>query len=115
LRDEGVVVMGIQREGVGYIGAPSPDEIVRPGDTLVLYATVQRISELDRRKRGKDGDTAHDEACLGREEDSVLGQIRQGVDDPGKVTQQGQEPRDTRLAREQPALQADRQAREKQR
>jgi hypothetical protein len=64
LRDEGVVVMGIHREGVGYIGAPSPDEVVHPGDTLVVYGTAQRISELDRRRRGPAGDRAHDVACL---------------------------------------------------
>jgi hypothetical protein len=63
LRDEGVVVMGIQRKGSGYIGAPGPEETVQPGDTLVLYGTKERISELDGRHRGATGDSAHEEAC----------------------------------------------------
>jgi hypothetical protein len=64
LRDEGVVVMGIQRDGAGYIGAPGPDETVRAGDTLVVYGLAERISELDRRQRGRAGDSAHEQACL---------------------------------------------------
>lgn len=63
LRDEGVVVMGIHRAGEAYIGAPRPGETVRPGDTLVLYGKAARIAELDRRRRGSQGDAAHAQAC----------------------------------------------------
>lgn len=63
LRDEGVVVMGINRTGQGYIGAPGAEETVRPDDTLVLYGQEERIAELDRRRRGAEGDAAHAEAC----------------------------------------------------
>lgn len=63
LRDEGVVVIGIQREGEGYVGAPGPDETVQAGDTLLIYGQKPRIAELDRRRRGSSGDAAHSEAC----------------------------------------------------
>jgi hypothetical protein len=63
LRDEGVVVMGINRHDAGYLGAPAPDEMLRAGDTLVLYARRSRIAELDRRQRGLSGDAAHTRAC----------------------------------------------------
>jgi hypothetical protein len=63
LRDEGVVVMGIHREDLGYLGAPRPEETVRAGDTLVLYARRARIAELDERRSGASGDAAHTRAC----------------------------------------------------
>jgi hypothetical protein len=66
LRDEGVVVIGIHREGSGYIGAPGPEEVVTPGDTLVVYGQEGRIAELDRRQRGASGDEAHARACRER-------------------------------------------------
>lgn len=36
LSDEGVILLGIERNG-DYIGAPGPDTEIRPGDTVVLY------------------------------------------------------------------------------
>jgi K+/H+ antiporter YhaU regulatory subunit KhtT len=63
LRDEGVIVMGIHRPGQDYIGAPGPETIVRPRDTLVVYGKTHRIAELDRRAHGASGDEAHVRAC----------------------------------------------------
>jgi hypothetical protein len=62
LRDEGVVVMGIHRDG-GYEGAPRPETVLRPRDTLVIYGREARISELDDRRSGAAGDAAHRQAC----------------------------------------------------
>jgi hypothetical protein len=61
LRDEGVVVMGIRRGG-DYVGAPGPDTVLRPGDTLLLYGRRQRIAELDQRANGAAGDARHRQA-----------------------------------------------------
>lgn len=62
LPSEGVLVLGIQRaEGV-YLGTPTADVVVEPGDTLILYGPIDRVEELDQRRRGRQGDTAHKEA-----------------------------------------------------
>jgi hypothetical protein len=58
LRDEGVVVMGIHRPDE-YLGAPRPDTVLLPGDTLVVYGREARIAELDRRRHNAGGDAAH--------------------------------------------------------
>ena len=62
LRDEGVVVLGVQRAGE-YLGAPAGDTIIRPGDILVIYGREHRLCELDHRGRGPGGDVAHEEAA----------------------------------------------------
>lgn len=49
LPDEGVLVLGIQRRGEAYVGAPEGDTIVHANETLVLYGTRQRLAELDSR------------------------------------------------------------------
>jgi hypothetical protein len=48
LSDEGVVVLGIRRDG-GYLGAPDRDTPIESGDVLVLYGREERVEELDRR------------------------------------------------------------------
>src|SRR5689334_5533748 len=37
LRDEGIVVLGIHRNGGGYIGAPDGDTVIRAGDVVTVY------------------------------------------------------------------------------
>jgi uncharacterized protein with PhoU and TrkA domain len=61
LRDEGLVVLGIHRDG-GYVGVPDPHARVEDGDTLVLYGRTGRVAELDDRRRGASGDRAHEQA-----------------------------------------------------
>lgn len=63
LRDEGVVVIGIHRPGGRYVGAPGPETVPQPDDTLVLYGRTDRIAELDHRRQGAAGDRAHHDAC----------------------------------------------------
>jgi K+/H+ antiporter YhaU regulatory subunit KhtT len=58
LRDEGVVVLGIERDGE-YIGAPSADTVLLAGDTLVAYGRERRLCELDSRGSGASGEAAH--------------------------------------------------------
>ncbi len=59
LRDEGVVVLGVHRDGGAYVGAPDGDTVIAPGDVLTLYGREDRVAELDRRVRGDAGDRAH--------------------------------------------------------
>ena len=69
LPQEGVLVLGIQRAEGTYLGTPTGDMEIHAGDTLILYGLVERIEELDQRRRGKKGDEAHQEAVEEHEED----------------------------------------------
>lgn len=70
LRDEGVVILGIRRDGQ-YIGVPGPAMQIEPEDTLVLYGTVERVTDLDQRQTGPEGDRRHLEACSDRSSDTA--------------------------------------------
>jgi hypothetical protein len=69
LPQEGVLVLGIHRAEGAFLGAPTGDREIHAGDTLILYGPVDRIEELDQRRRGKTGDKAHREAIEEHEED----------------------------------------------
>lgn len=62
---EGVLLLGIQRDG-DYIGAPSGDTEIRPGDTVVLYGKEDRLQELTEREASDM--TAHADAVEEHEE-----------------------------------------------
>ncbi len=62
LNQEGVLVLGIQRRGGPYIGAPQGDVSLEMGDTLTCYGQVSMLENLARRKPGPHGDDQHREA-----------------------------------------------------
>lgn len=62
LRDEGVVVLGIERRGGGFLAAPRASDRIEAGDVLLAYGSEDRLSELDRRPHGPEGDRAHEAA-----------------------------------------------------
>jgi hypothetical protein len=62
LGGEGVTVLGIQRAGGGYVGAPRGSTRIHAGDTLILYGRSDALRELDRRRGGDPGDAAHGRA-----------------------------------------------------
>ena len=62
LSNEGVLILGIDRPGAGYVGAPASSFTIRPGDTLILYARSGSLADLDRRRRGIRGALAHADA-----------------------------------------------------
>ncbi len=64
LRQEGILVLGIHRLDGGYVGAPTGDTEIHPGDTLVLYGRLSALSELDSRKNNISGDRAHQQAIV---------------------------------------------------
>lgn len=68
LPKEGVLILGIQLESGDYIGAPTAETVVSPGDTLVLYGPIKRLEELDQRRSGWLGHKAHKEAISDHEE-----------------------------------------------
>lgn len=59
LRQEGVVVLGINRENGDYIGVPDGETEIRPGDILITYGRVQNVVEIDERKMGSKGNQKH--------------------------------------------------------
>ena len=68
LPQEGVLVLGIRRAKGAFLGAPTGDMRIYAGDTLIIYGPVNRIEELDQRRRGKQGDAAHQDAVVEHEE-----------------------------------------------
>ena len=56
LRDEGVLVLGIERAGHRYVGAPSSKTRFRDGDTVVLYGQRDTIGRIDARERTAAGE-----------------------------------------------------------
>lgn len=64
LSREGVLILGIQRKGGFYIGAPQGISRIHEGDVLVMYGPMPRLEELDRRQTGKQGDQAHQNAIV---------------------------------------------------
>lgn len=59
LSDEGVLVLGVERQGGRYFGAPRGDVELQAGDMLLIYGTRERIRELKGRERDLAGQAAH--------------------------------------------------------
>ena len=68
LRDEGILVLGIVRADGSYLGVPTKQTGIEPGDTLILYGRDGRFAELTSRVAGPDGDDAHARAVAGQQE-----------------------------------------------
>jgi len=62
LREEGLMVLGINRRSGRYVGAPTGQTTLRAGDQLLLYGTVRQIHDLDLRAAGPSGDLEHQRA-----------------------------------------------------
>lgn len=62
LRQEGVVVLGIQRKNGRYVGAPKGHTRICSGDTLILYGRLPLLNELDQRGADWTGEQSHQQA-----------------------------------------------------
>jgi uncharacterized protein with PhoU and TrkA domain len=78
LRQEGIVVLGIERADGSYLGVPRSATRIEVGDVLVIYCQSQSVTELDERRRGRSGDDAHAAAVL--EQASALADGSVGAD-----------------------------------
>lgn len=78
LRDEGIVVLGIDRKG-NYHGTPDGNTLLEANDTLVLYGRRAVLHELDLRTGGPLGDFAHD--YQRRENDMARAREERDVDE----------------------------------
>jgi hypothetical protein len=59
LKDEGVLMLGINRNDGTFIGTPNGKSQIKPADTLVLYGRGDLIERLDRRHKGVGGQLTH--------------------------------------------------------
>lgn len=59
LAEEGVMVLGVQRDDGRYVGAPTGSTRIRPGDLLILYGRSPSLADLDERRTGAQGDREH--------------------------------------------------------
>ena len=73
LRDEGILVLGIVRADGSYLGVPTKETRIDPGDTLILYGRDGRFAELTSRPTGPEGDKAHTWA-VARQQEMAVGQ-----------------------------------------
>ncbi|MFP4299173.1 MAG: TrkA C-terminal domain-containing protein [Spirulinaceae cyanobacterium] len=62
LKQEGITVLGIQRDNNRYVGAPKGDTQIQPGNTLLLYGRLSLLDQLDRRSADWGGEQAHHQA-----------------------------------------------------
>lgn len=58
--DERINILGIRREDDTYIGAPSGEHEITPGDTIIAYGSRDRLEELVARSAGDED--AHEDA-----------------------------------------------------
>ena len=68
LREEGVLVLGIDRFDNQYVGVPEAKTVIHAGDSLILYGRDNCLRELSRRRSNVDGDTAHRNAVQEQKE-----------------------------------------------
>lgn len=64
LSDEGILVLGIHVSDDGFHGIPKAGDLIAPGDTLILYGSIEKIRQLDKRKRGDAGDRDHAQSVV---------------------------------------------------
>lgn len=64
LRDEGIIVLGVVRRDGSYVGIPSKDTCIAPGETMILYGRNTAFLRLAGRDPTPSGERAHSEAML---------------------------------------------------
>ena len=62
LRDEGVMVLGINRLDGSFVGAPRGSTNILAGDSIILYGKLGMLARLDARGRGYAGEVEHQQA-----------------------------------------------------
>ena len=80
LTEEGVIVLGIYRDGGRYIGAPKADTEIYPKDTLILYGRADALRDLDKRQSDPSGQKAHDKAVSQQKQEVVKQDMEEKAD-----------------------------------
>lgn len=78
LPQEGVLVLSVQRKKGPFLGTPAGDTEIHAGDIMVLYGPIERIEELDQRRRGEQGNVAHNRST---QEHTIERQEQEELDD----------------------------------
>lgn len=68
LRQEGIVVLGVRRANGRYLGAPKGETHIHAQDTLTLYGRSQLLDELEQRRSGPEGESAHRQAVADQQQ-----------------------------------------------
>jgi len=67
LREEGVMVLGVNRPGSDYIGVPPVDLVIQEGDNLILYGRSRDIDMASKRIHSYKAKEEHKEAVKRQE------------------------------------------------
>jgi hypothetical protein len=59
LREEGIMVLGVQRQDGTYLGVPTGTTKVLPKDILIVYGRVSVLAALDERRKDWSGNCQH--------------------------------------------------------
>jgi len=81
LRDEGVMVLGINRLDGTFIGAPRGSSVILAGDTIIMYGKLDMVERLDARHRGYEGEVEHRQAVASQK----IELEQQELHDPGRI------------------------------
>lgn len=67
LREEGIMILGIEREDGTYIGTPQKSTEIHPHDTIMLYGRASSLESLDNRRDDMKGYIQHRSAMFEQE------------------------------------------------
>ncbi len=85
LKQEGVLVLGIERQAGNYIGVPRGDTRLEPGDLVIVYGRQDMLADLDRRRADFEGQFHHviavTQAIEAREEECSEDEIAEAAAD----------------------------------
>lgn len=62
LADEGVLILGLEKAGGDYLGAPRGQTKLAVGDVVIMYGPSDVLQNLDERRSGSDGNWDHHKA-----------------------------------------------------
>ncbi|MEM7130324.1 MAG: TrkA C-terminal domain-containing protein [Chloroflexota bacterium] len=68
LRAEGVIVLGVNQLDADYLGVPTGNTCIEPGDVLIAYGRLSTLEALDRRRKSILSQLEHAEAVVKQRE-----------------------------------------------
>ena len=95
LRDEGVLVLGIER-GEDWFGVPDGDSKVIADDVLLLYGRSENLDQLDERRAGSTGEREHRRATAEQEREAREEKVREQQSEREKREEEREERTETR-------------------
>jgi len=84
LRQEGVMVLGVNRVDGNYLGAPDGETRIDKDDVLLLYGRAEVIEQLDQRSADSAGDREHRDTVI---EQKKVEKMEKKKDSPSERTE----------------------------